>query len=174
MKWNCAKCRDTGVWDTGNNDLPCDCPAGATAEFNVATASGLRTLTGAELRDAERLQPDKESVERIVRYFALVPGLVPGVREIREVVYEGWSHDTFAIVAVGKGAIMVGSLSLTGLENALIARGGRLTLADLGSASDAHMQAIQLPIEAARNLLRAIVPTLGIVDAVGGIEGQPR
>ncbi|NIT79557.1 MAG: hypothetical protein GWO44_22355 [Thermoplasmata archaeon] len=24
----CDKCGGTGVWETGNNDLPCDCPAG--------------------------------------------------------------------------------------------------------------------------------------------------
>lgn len=32
----CKKCGGTGVWETGNNDLPCDeCPAGDTALFNV-------------------------------------------------------------------------------------------------------------------------------------------
>ena len=43
----CALCGGTGVVETGNNDLPCDCPAGATAEFNDAT---LGRVTGAELR----------------------------------------------------------------------------------------------------------------------------
>jgi hypothetical protein len=33
---SCPKCRGTGVIETGNNDLPCDCPAGDTAKFNVA------------------------------------------------------------------------------------------------------------------------------------------
>jgi len=32
----CTRCDDTGVWETGNNDLPCPCPAGDTALFNVA------------------------------------------------------------------------------------------------------------------------------------------
>ena len=47
----CAECNDTGIIDTGNNDLPCDCPAGATALFSV-TGMGrtLKNLTGAEVQ----------------------------------------------------------------------------------------------------------------------------
>lgn len=44
----CTKCNDTGVIETGNNDLPCDCPAGATALFNQAGVEG--PVTGAEIR----------------------------------------------------------------------------------------------------------------------------
>jgi hypothetical protein len=33
---NCEDCKDTGVIETGNNDLPCHCPAGRTALFNTA------------------------------------------------------------------------------------------------------------------------------------------
>lgn len=44
----CPKCNDTGVIDTGNNDLPCDCPAGDTALFNQAGVDG--PVTGAEIR----------------------------------------------------------------------------------------------------------------------------
>lgn len=44
----CAKCNDTGVNETGNNDLPCDCPAGATALFNQAGVKG--PVTGEEVR----------------------------------------------------------------------------------------------------------------------------
>lgn len=44
----CKKCNDTGSIETGNNDLPCDCPAGKTALFNVAGAP--RPVTGAELQ----------------------------------------------------------------------------------------------------------------------------
>lgn len=45
---NCKKCNDTGVWETGNNDLPCDeCGAGNSALFNVA---GRGLVTGGELR----------------------------------------------------------------------------------------------------------------------------
>ena len=44
----CRKCNDTGVIETGNNDLPCDCPAGDTALFNQAGVDGL--VTGAEIR----------------------------------------------------------------------------------------------------------------------------
>lgn len=43
----CPKCNDTGIWETGNNDLPCDCPLGAKAQFNVAGVDGL--VTGAEV-----------------------------------------------------------------------------------------------------------------------------
>ena len=44
----CKKCNDTGVIETGNNDLPCDCPKGATALFNQAGVDGL--VTGEEIR----------------------------------------------------------------------------------------------------------------------------
>jgi hypothetical protein len=36
---NCAVC-DGGVIETGNNDLPCECPAGDTAIFNVTGVEG--------------------------------------------------------------------------------------------------------------------------------------
>lgn len=46
---NCKKCHDTGVWETGNNDLPCDeCDAGDTALFNECGVRG--PITGAEVR----------------------------------------------------------------------------------------------------------------------------
>ena len=44
----CRRCDNTGVWETGNNDLPCDCVAGATALFSVCTANGVELMTGAE------------------------------------------------------------------------------------------------------------------------------
>jgi len=45
---DCEKCGGNGVIVTGNNDLPCDCPAGATALFNVCGVVG--EVTGEELR----------------------------------------------------------------------------------------------------------------------------
>lgn len=45
---NCKECNDTGVFKTGNNDLPCDCPAEATVLFNVAGVEG--PVTGEEFR----------------------------------------------------------------------------------------------------------------------------
>lgn len=42
----CKLCRDTGVIETGNNDLPCDCRCGDRALFN----SEGRTMTGAEIK----------------------------------------------------------------------------------------------------------------------------
>jgi hypothetical protein len=44
----CNKCNDTGVIETGNNDLACECPAGNGALFNVAGVEG--PITGAESR----------------------------------------------------------------------------------------------------------------------------
>jgi hypothetical protein len=45
---NCPKCDDTGVIETGNNDLPCTCPAGSTALFNTSGVEG--AITGDEMR----------------------------------------------------------------------------------------------------------------------------
>lgn len=45
----CTRCNDTGVIETGNNDLPCTCSAGDTALFNIAQVSG-RPVTGAEVK----------------------------------------------------------------------------------------------------------------------------
>lgn len=45
---SCLKCNGTGVNETGNNDLPCDCPAGDTALFNIAEVTG--PITGAEMK----------------------------------------------------------------------------------------------------------------------------
>jgi hypothetical protein len=47
-KNHCRRCGGSGVIETGNNDLPCDCPAGDKAVFNV---SGFyRPLTGKEIK----------------------------------------------------------------------------------------------------------------------------
>ncbi len=45
---DCLECNDTGVIDTGNNDLPCECLLGALALFNVAGVDG--PVTGTEIR----------------------------------------------------------------------------------------------------------------------------
>jgi CheY-like chemotaxis protein len=44
---DCSKCNDTGVIETGNNDLACSCEAGDRALFNEACV-GL--VTGAEIK----------------------------------------------------------------------------------------------------------------------------
>jgi len=44
----CEKCKNIGIIVTGNNDLPCDCPAGNKALFNQCGVKG--PVTGAELR----------------------------------------------------------------------------------------------------------------------------
>ncbi|MEK7173257.1 MAG: hypothetical protein AAB740_04785, partial [Patescibacteria group bacterium] len=41
----CTKCNDTGVIETGNNDLPCDCPAGDEALFNEMGVIGPVTVS---------------------------------------------------------------------------------------------------------------------------------
>ncbi len=38
----CPACNDTGVIETGNNDIPCECPAGDKAMFNVAGEGEVR------------------------------------------------------------------------------------------------------------------------------------
>ena len=49
--YSCLICKDTGVYETGNNDLPCTCPEGRTAKFNVCVpGGGMETLTGAEMK----------------------------------------------------------------------------------------------------------------------------
>ncbi|MFA6588303.1 MAG: hypothetical protein WCT08_04485 [Patescibacteria group bacterium] len=44
----CSECKDTGVIETGNNSLPCNCEAGEVALFNVAWVDG--PVTGQEMR----------------------------------------------------------------------------------------------------------------------------
>lgn len=44
----CTHCNDTGTIDTGNNDLPCSCPLGDAAQFNVAGVQG--AVAGAEIK----------------------------------------------------------------------------------------------------------------------------
>ena len=46
----CPECHDTGVIETGNNDLPCSCPKGDSALFN--TVHGMQT--GAQMRKTFR------------------------------------------------------------------------------------------------------------------------
>lgn len=47
---SCLTCNDTGVWETGNNDLPCPhCHRGDVALFNDAFVVG-GPITGAEVR----------------------------------------------------------------------------------------------------------------------------
>lgn len=43
----CETCNDTGVIETGNNDLPCHCAAADTAIFNTVRGA----MTGRELKD---------------------------------------------------------------------------------------------------------------------------
>ncbi len=47
----CNKCNDTGVIETGNNDLPCDCPAGDTSIFNTTDGS----MTGAQIKERDAI-----------------------------------------------------------------------------------------------------------------------
>lgn len=66
--YQCNRCRDTGIWETGNNDLPCDqCWRGDHAQFNVAGVRGL--VTGAEIRrhfynfSPEPIRPTREGID---------------------------------------------------------------------------------------------------------------
>ena len=48
ITWECPKCKNIGIIEAGDNDLPCDCPAGDAALFNEAGIDGL--VTGAEVK----------------------------------------------------------------------------------------------------------------------------
>ena len=50
-KTKCPKCNDTGVIETGNNDLPCSCPKGDTAIFNTCEYG---QVTGKYIKQKER------------------------------------------------------------------------------------------------------------------------
>lgn len=52
----CTRCNDTGVIETGNNDLPCDCEAGQTAVFNVATCGGVVQMNGSSFASSSEVQ----------------------------------------------------------------------------------------------------------------------
>jgi hypothetical protein len=47
MPVRCTVCNDTGVFETGSNDLPCTCPMGKVALFNTSGVRG--PVTGAEM-----------------------------------------------------------------------------------------------------------------------------
>ena len=66
-EFKCSACRDTGVYETGNNDFPCSCKAGATAKFNVCGES--EPQTGAQLR-AKQPQPYTDDLIRAERQRA--------------------------------------------------------------------------------------------------------
>ena len=57
-------CGGTGVIETGNNDIPCPCPVGAIAVFNVSTADGPKQMTGAELSKHWREETPHKSATR--------------------------------------------------------------------------------------------------------------
>ena len=61
---NCPKCKGTGVIETGNNDLPCDCPAGDTAKFNVA---GRGAMLGQDVRKTFNKPPYDPELERAMQ-----------------------------------------------------------------------------------------------------------
>lgn len=79
----CQICNGTGVIATGNNDIPCDCPAGDIALFNRANVDG--KITGAEFRrhflnnspwpiiikglGCASILPGREIQKRVIRYY---------------------------------------------------------------------------------------------------------
>lgn len=72
----CNRCGDSGVIETGNNDLPCDCPAGDVALFNQAGVVG--PVTGAEIR--RHFMNDSPEVI-IIGAFAISASDLPGRRD---------------------------------------------------------------------------------------------
>jgi hypothetical protein len=65
----CPKCNDTGVIETGNNDLPCDCPKGDTALFNSAWVKG-GPITGAQLK-RHFLNNSPERIDHVIHISEL-------------------------------------------------------------------------------------------------------
>jgi hypothetical protein len=67
----CNQCNDTGVIETGNNDLPCDCPMGDKASFNSGWVRG-GSITGAEVKK-HFLNNSPEKIEKVIHRSQL-PG----------------------------------------------------------------------------------------------------
>lgn len=45
--YECLRCNDSGVYETGNNDFPCSCLAGLMAKFSDGTTgAGMRRARG--------------------------------------------------------------------------------------------------------------------------------
>lgn len=88
MSKKCNRCRD-GVVDTGNNDLPCDCPKGSSALFNTAGVAGL--VTGAESRrhffngSPEPLAHHGKEISA-----SSLPGRNKDVREFKRIFRQFW------------------------------------------------------------------------------------
>lgn len=69
----CGKCQDSGIIETGNNDLPCDCPAGSRARFNVAGVEG--DVTGSEVhRHFLNHSPEPIRTDRGPIHASALPG----------------------------------------------------------------------------------------------------
>lgn len=93
----CLKCNDTGVFETGNNDLPCECPAGKTALFNVAGFAN--PVRGADL---DRL--DRSSYCRVHQQYSCLicanggighPIIEKEALDALQVEIGSWSDETF-------------------------------------------------------------------------------
>jgi hypothetical protein len=65
----CSKCGDSGVIETGNNDLPCSCEAGDKALFNDAHVKG-GSITGAQVK-RHFLNNSPEKIEGIIHISQL-------------------------------------------------------------------------------------------------------
>lgn len=84
MLKKCNRCKN-GVVDTGNNDLPCDCPKGASALFNIAGVEGL--VTGAESRRHffnGSPEPIRECGDGKI-FASSLPGRNKDVRELKRI-----------------------------------------------------------------------------------------
>ncbi len=57
LRPTCRDCNGTGVIDTGNNELPCSCPAGDRATFNVAGRGQVSGSTLKQETEAARARP---------------------------------------------------------------------------------------------------------------------
>lgn len=76
----CNQCNDTGIIETGNNDLPCDCPAGNEVLFNIC---GFDTLISGYLLKYYPYEP-QESIsgyrERLTNWQITINSLDEATR----------------------------------------------------------------------------------------------
>jgi CheY-like chemotaxis protein len=105
-EWKCPKCKGTGVIETGNNDLPCDCLAGDAALFNNAFASG-GPVTGAEVK-RHFLNTSPEPIVNTVSVEDLRKGnfsVAPRVLVVDDDDDENLRYVTGVLVMAGYGVV---------------------------------------------------------------------
>lgn len=91
----CQKCKDTGVIETGNNDIPCVCPEGDTAIFNDAE---LGAITGKQLKKKLGFKPAKlppilQETDKFARWIDTTPQWIQSAASssiVFQAMYYAW------------------------------------------------------------------------------------